>query len=218
MRVLSPQHGYYEIRYRAKHTPFIDREQEPVQAMIVEANDPKDAKRQAERQLKSSGYAFVIVEQVKFLRPAQNAARANARPDAFDESGQSGNRAYADRTASPSSAPAKRGAGRKSGEPKRKGGKLWLLLIPLIIGVILLVVLLYNLTGNSPVEGTYSLRSISGNVECSANSDENYCVLEDGVCTLYFTLTEPAGSSVHTFSYQGNDGDDIAFEKDNIRM
>jgi hypothetical protein len=62
------------------------------------------------------------------------------------------------------------------------------------------------------VEGTYNLISITGTQNISATKYNNYLTLKNGVCTLHLSLSNPAGSSTHTFYYTGNTWDSIKFE------
>ena len=68
------------------------------------------------------------------------------------------------------------------------------------------------------VEGTYNLISITGTQNISATKYNNYLTLKNGVCTLHLSLSNPAGSSTHTFYYTGNTSDSIEFEKSFIHM
>ena len=77
----------------------------------------------------------------------------------------------------------------------------------------------YNLISiDDNVEGTYNLISITGTQNISATKYNNYLTLKNGVCTLHLSLSNPAGSSTHTFYYTGNTSDSIEFEKSFIHM
>ncbi len=227
MGFFTPDHGNYEVTYKARTMPFIDKDKEPSKTIIVEANDLGDARRQTEKQLKSAGYKFIIIERTKLIkrtsgsRSDYHASRTYAQQEphsTYNESGHESHRSIYRPANHSASRISTHTAGASTSGRKFKTSYLWPILIPLAAIVIFIVIFAFDYMGRVNVEGTYYLKSISGNVECSANSDENYCVLEDGTCTLYFTLTKPAGSSVRTFTYDGKTFNSIEFDKDIIKM
>lgn len=227
MGLFTPNHGNYEVSYKARTMPFIDKNKEPSKTIIVEANDLGDARRQAEKQLKSAGYKFIIIERAQLIkrtsgsRSDYHGSRTYTQQDSCETYSKNDNETHQSAYRSASHyAPhtTVRAATASTNGLKFKPLYLWLILIPLAAMVVITVIFTFNYMGRENVEGTYYLKSISGNIECSANSNENYCVLEDGVCTLYFTLTDPAGSSVHTFTYDGKTFNSIEFDKDIIKM
>lgn len=73
---------------------------------------------------------------------------------------------------------------------------------------------------NSRVEGTYYLSDISGTINASGNSNENYLTLKDGTCTLHINLkfNNTSGSDVIEFKYSGTRRNTIKFEKECVNM
>lgn len=100
--------------------------------------------------------------------------------------------------------------------------KTWiktLIIISIIFTIIASISLLFaGEPEDNRVDGTYNLISIQGTQNVTANSYDNYLILDNGVCTLHLSLSNPAGSSTHTFYYTGNTSDSIKFEKSYIRM
>ena len=212
MGLFTPDHGNYEVTYKANSVPG-GWENIKSAVIIVEADDLGDARRRAERQLRSAGYRFVRIESAKLIKHTAGSVASNERKKDNTSNFGTNTRYYS--SSNGDNAPYTVNIRKSTNKSKFKK---WAFIIPLIVVAIIIAVFVGNVFRSMSVEGTYYLKSIEGNVACSANSDENYCVLKDGVCTLYFTLTQPAGSSVHTFNYDGNKTTNIEFEKSNISM
>ena len=68
MGLFTPYHGNYEVTFKAKTTPPRNWDSEPQQKVVVEADDLNDARRQAERKIKSNGYRFFHIDSVHIIK------------------------------------------------------------------------------------------------------------------------------------------------------
>ena len=101
---------------------------------------------------------------------------------------------------------------------KKKAVKKVLIIIALIAIIAIIGIVVGTVVSSMKVEGTYYLTLISGTGEVSANKNDNYLTLEDGICTLHFNTTSPVVHETFTYYYSGNLTSSIEFYRDNIHM
>lgn len=188
------RHGMYEVTYKALNYPPPNWDNVKEQTIIVEADDLEDAERVAKKKLKDNGDDFIHIGlyAVKFLKYTNETKENATEKDTYSKS---------------SSTPSK----------SHKGGSI---IIGGIVFILFLVALFTGVfTNNSTkVDGRYYLVSITGTQSVTATSLGNYLDLDDGVCTLHISLSNPQGSSTHTYYYTGDKANNIKFKDNFIYM
>ncbi len=188
-------HGMYEVTFKALNYPPHNWDNVKEQKIVVEADDLSDARRVAEKKIKDMGYNFYSIglQAIKFLKHTNKSKTRENDTNNIDYESTS------------------------SESVSRTVNKKAIGILSCIVLIMIVVVFIY--VGNSmKVDGTYYLISITGTANISANEDENYLTLKDGVCTVHMSLTNPKGSSTHTYYYSGNKTSNIKFEDDFISM
>lgn len=209
MGLFTPYHGNYEVTYKANTYPPVSWDKEKEKTMVVEADDLQDARRQAEKQLKSSGYSFCHIVNTKLIKTTPGSRASNERRSNEEKTTYS----YSSHETSTSDYSSNTKSGPVSKASAIIAGVIFLIIIAIVGGV-----LIKSCASSMNLEGTYYLVSITGNQQMSANKNENYLTLKDGTCTLHLNLQEPAGNSVLTYHYTGNRTTNIEFDRDFIHM
>ena len=194
---LLSKHGEYEIIYEVTAISWGIIKKKSGKT-IVEADNPNDAENLAISLLKKNGYKDIKIIDIRLIKYTHAPITT-----ASTEYGKTYNES------------------RYNNTPTQNNPLLAIIITIILLGIIIGGIIFISSCQNcfkEKVDGKYYLSSITGTGEVSANSNDNYIVLDNGTCTLYFTLTRPAGSSVLTYKYTGNTYDDIHFEKSFIRM